>query len=168
MFGVAKSDLPQSALLRRYADKPGHHTDCFRTTASGTVSIAAFIEAFFGSPVLRLERKILSLFGAPSTDTDVTALASGEGHALAAWSVETRNDTQLLLTVFGGGIRTWLMVEPDGNRTKLLFGSAVVPKNTETGQPKIGRTVSLLKGFHLLYSRVVLAAARWQLNRRRS
>lgn len=165
MFQITQIPLPETALLSRYAGRLGHHTDCFETNVNTPVSIGHFVEAFFNSPILRLERKLLSLFLPSSNDAQVHALAYGGGDTLSGWEVEDRNDQQLLLTVMGGGIRTWLMVEDANGTTRLLFGSAVIPRNAESAEPKIGWPITALMGFHKLYSRIVLAAAKWQLKR---
>lgn len=165
MFQISPVPLPAFALLSRYASRPGHHTDCFVTEIEGQVSIAEYTEAFFHSPVLRIERQLLRLIAPASSYAQVQALATGTGTTLAGWELESRTEDQLLLSVMGGGIRTWLMVEEAGDKTRLLFGSAVIPRNADSENPKIDWHINALMGFHNLYSRIVLAAARGQLKR---
>ena len=56
---VAPCLVPKSALLQRYVDK-GSYVDCYATDIAGPVTQAEFIEAFYTTPVFRLERLILS------------------------------------------------------------------------------------------------------------
>ena len=50
--------------------------------------------------------------------------------------------------------------------TRLYFGSAVVPvRDRVSGQPRMGFVFQALLGFHKLYSRVLLGAARSRLAR---
>jgi hypothetical protein len=59
------------------------------------------------------------------------------------------------------------MVSPAGAGTTLYFGSAVVGKdNPGGGTPRMGSVFVALLGFHKLYSRVLLAAARARLANR--
>ena len=54
----------------------------------------------------------------------------------------------------------------DGAATRLYFGSAVVPiRDHATGESKMGFAFEALIGFHTLYSRVLLNAARARLER---
>ncbi|MEE2945352.1 MAG: hypothetical protein VX444_09285 [Pseudomonadota bacterium] len=165
MFSIRPCPHPETSFLKAYNSLPGHYTDCFETVVDGQVSLSELVEAFFTSPVLRLERKLLGLVGMPSTTAAVTALANGAGTNVSGWETEQRDETQLLLAIFQNGIRTWLMVEPDDTGTKLFFGSAVVPKNADSENPKLDWWVKAFMGFHLLYSRIVLAAAKIQVRR---
>jgi hypothetical protein len=102
----------------------------------------------------------------PSTDAEARELALGKRDSFAAWRVEARDKDQLLLTA--GRTRSWLMVAPVTDQghatTRLYFGSAVVPrKNARTGQIGLGRAYRSLLGFHKLYSRALLSAARSKL-----
>lgn len=165
MFSVTQCPLPQDTMLHRYEHGPGHHTDCFETEVAQGVSLADYIEAFFNSPILRLERKLLGLAVAKSNYNDVLALAQGQSDRIAGWQTEDRDDHEILLTVMGGGIRTWLKVIPQEDNSRLLFGSAVVPPDDGSGAPKMAWWVNALMGFHKLYSHIVLGAAKWQLKR---
>jgi hypothetical protein len=90
----------------------------------------------------------------PSSDTDVRRLAQEQAGSFAAWSVEGRAPNQLLLCDFQGRTRSWLMTQPIESGTRLYFGSAVVPLRAPYG---------VLLGFHKLYSRLLLSAARSRL-----
>jgi len=171
MFTVSQCPLPHDTLLHRYENGPGHHTDCFETEVAQGVSLPDYIEAFFNSPILRIERKLLGLAMLKSNYDDVVLLAQGRSDHIAGWQTEDRADQEILLTVMGGGVRTWLKVIPEEDHSRLLFGSAVVPPDDapvdETGAPKMAWWVQGLMGFHRLYSHIVLGAAKWQLKRMR-
>ncbi|MDX2220026.1 MAG: hypothetical protein SF172_13475 [Burkholderiales bacterium] len=161
--------LPSVALLARYND--GHSfTDSYVTEIDGTVPLAAFVEAFYTTWLFKLERFILTwLVRRPSTDEQARALAAGKASAFAAWRVENRNDHQLLMNA--GRTCSWFMVEPVVGReraaTRLYFGSAVIAKaDAAGGKPELGFVFNALLGFHKLYSRVLLSAARARLARR--
>lgn len=162
------TELPAHALLRRYL-RDGHYADCYVVEVPAAVSQAEFVEAFYTTPLFKLERIILAaLAGKPSNDDEVRALARGERNAFAAWTVEDRNDTQLLLADFMGRTRSWLMAQPNGSGgTRLHFGSAVVPKrDRSTGKNQLGTAFGLMLGFHKRYSRALLASARNRLRRK--
>ena len=63
---------------------------------------------------------------------------------------------------FLGQTRSWLMVAPEGDGTRLYFGSVVVAGDHPGARgPRYPH--KLLLGFHKLYSRALLAAARRRL-----
>jgi len=153
--------LPEQALLIRYA-RSGAYTDCYATDVPRPVSHAEYVEAFYTGAVFKLERLLLAWFAArPSTDAQARDLASGALSSFAAWRVEERNASQLLMRDFSGRTRSWLMVEPLGaGATRLYFGSAVVPaRDQATGRASMGVAFKALLGFHKLYSRVLLRGA---------
>ncbi len=163
--------LPENALLRTYLHG-GAYADCYVTEVARSVSHAEYVEAFYSTAVFKVERLLLKwLASRPSTDRDAKQLASGALNAFAAWSVERRGPDQLLLSDFTGRTRSWLMIAKVGNsgaspRTRLYFGSAVVPAvSARTGKATLGFPFRLLLGFHKLYSRVLLLAARVRLSR---
>jgi len=167
---VHRVELPAHAFLRRYL-RDGHYADCYVVDLPEVVSQAQFIEAFYTTPLFKLERAILAAAARkPSTDADVRALARGERGAFAAWTVEDRSDTQLLLADFMGRTRSWLMAEANGRGgTRLHFGSAVVPRrDRDNGPTSLGTGFGLMLGFHKLYSRALLGAARRRLQRKLS
>lgn len=160
--------LPPGALLAT-CQAEGEYTDCFAADLPGTVSHARFVEAFYTTGLFKLERAVLRwAVRKPSTDAQAAQLAAGAIDGFAAWHVTRRTGNQLLMTDFQGRTRSWLMVEAlqtaQGPATRLYFGSAVVPvRDKATGQPRMGAAFSLLLGFHKLYSRWLLGAARARL-----
>jgi hypothetical protein len=63
-----------ATLLGAYARR-GAFTDCYETTVSGTVSLPELIEAFYTTPLLKVERWILAkVVSRPSTDPQAHAL----------------------------------------------------------------------------------------------
>jgi hypothetical protein len=162
---IKACELPSSALLRKYVYE-GAYTDCYETQIATAASLADYVEAFYTTPVFKLERWILSWSVAkPSSDADVRRLAQAGTESFAAWSVEGREADQLLLCDFQHRTRSWLMVVPSegGVGTRLYFGSAVVPVRRKSGEPRLGFTFTALLGFHKVYSRVLLGAARSRL-----
>jgi hypothetical protein len=166
---ISACELPSSALLRKYVDT-GAYTDCYVTEITTSVSQAEYVEAFYTTAVFKLERLILRwLVAKPSSDSDARRLANAEIDSFAAWSVEDRAPNQLLLCDFQHRTRSWLMVAPieSGDAgTRLYFGSAVVPVRERSGEAALGFTFSALLGFHKLYSRILLRAARSRLDGR--
>jgi hypothetical protein len=165
MSAIRRCELPDVALLRDY-QRGGAYADCYTTEIALPVSHAEYVEAFYTTLVFKLERLLLkALVARPSTDLDARRLAEGTHGSFAAWRVERRGPDQLLLADFTGRTRSWLMVAPGGERTRLYFGSAVVPAvNRRTGKSALGFTFRALLGFHKLYSRVLLLAARTRLS----
>lgn len=94
--------LPVAAVLAPYRDD-GSYTDCYRAEVAATVTLAQYVEAFYTSPVFRLERFILRwAIRRPSSDAEARQLARGEIDRFAAWTVEDRDRRQLLMRdVFG-------------------------------------------------------------------
>lgn len=163
--------LPDDALLRRYADGVGY-ADCYAVEVPVAVDLARYVEAFYTGRVFKLERLLLRWFAKrPSTDADARRVAQGAQDAFAAWSVEGRAPGQLLLCDMHGRTRSWFMVADCGTSatpaTRLYFGSAVTPvRDPASGTPRMGGLYRGLLGFHRLYSRVLLAAARTRVLRR--
>ena len=145
---VRRAEVPASSLIARYLSDPASHVDAYVTT--GDATLEQFVRVFFSTPTFRSERHLLGLGGKVSSDQQVDDLASGVGSAMAAWVVEDRNETELLLTVPGSPIRTWLAV----GRAELWFGSAIV---AEGG--KVPFLAKALMPFHHVYSRTLLRAA---------
>lgn len=152
-------ELPENALLSRYRDKQGHYTDCF--CISGPVAtFADYVEAFYSSIAFRPERLVLRVIGRGGNDEGARLLATGGSDAFAAWTVEAREENQLLLCDFAGATRSWLMVAPQEQACRFYFGSAVVPTSKgKNGEPKLSLGFHLLLGFHKPYSRVLLDGA---------
>ena len=172
---VHPSELPPKALLQ-VCRAEGAYTDCYACEVSGQVSHAAFVEAFYTTPLFKLERTLLRwLARRPATDADARLLAEGIAEHFSAWRVAARAPDQLLLADFTGRTQSWLMVEPAevvGGQagTRLYFGSAVVPLRPRSGDPgkgsgRMGFGFHALLGFHRLYSRWLLSAARSRVQR---
>lgn len=166
MKSARPCSLPPTAMLRSYQESGGY-ADCYCTEVSGTISQAAFIEAFYTTRLFKLERVILKWFAArPSTDMDAKLLAKGATRAFSAWRVEDQSVGELLLSDFTGRTRSWLMAMPieataAGAQTRLYFGSAIIPRvDAATGKQSMGPLFQTLLGFHRIYSRLLLNAAR--------
>ena len=173
MFSITKCSLPSTALLRRYV-RSDTYTDCYETDVPGAISLAEYIAAFYTSPLFKLERKILEWAVArPSTDADVRNLAEGTTDTFAAWYVEDRRQEQILMCDFRDRTRSWLMVcqlsQNDNIRTRLNFGSAVVPVSKPgSGKMSLGFGYRFMLGFHKIYSRALLYSAKVRVSGRRS
>jgi hypothetical protein len=169
---VHPAELPAGALLQN-CRAAGAYADCYVCDVEGVVSHAAFVEAFYTTRLFKLERFILRwLARRPATDADARRLAEGTADGFSAWRVEGRSTNQLLLADFTGHTKSWLMVAPvpdDGGHqcTRLHFGSAVVPRRSRGAheKPSMGFAFHALLGFHRLYSRLLLTAARSRVMR---
>jgi hypothetical protein len=154
--------LPAQSLLQSYA-REGHYTDCWAIEVATRVTHAQYVTAFYTSWVFKLERWILRwAIARPSTDAQAAALAAGTLETFSAWRVEARAESQLLTRdEFTRRTGSWLMTEalPEGG-TRLYFGSVVVKER----DGRMGRNFSLMLGFHRLYSRILLGAARRKLD----
>ncbi|MGB4116554.1 MAG: hypothetical protein WBK51_08420 [Polaromonas sp.] len=157
-----------NSFLRPYKDGPGY-ADCYATKVPGTVTQAAYIEAFYTSPLFKIERTLLKyLASKPASDADAKALAGDGATRFSAWRVEAQSSTELLLADFTGRTRSWLMATPapltkEPPSTLLYFGSAVVPLSGQ-GAQSMGWLFHALLGFHRLYSRLLLRAASQRLS----
>ena len=169
MFSIQPCSLPDDALLGIYRANGGF-TDCYATNIDRLVSQQQFVTAFYTTPLFKLERVILKwAVSRPSTDADVHQLASGASNTFAAWHVEKRSENQLLMCDVHGRTRSWLMVAPSRNSpspaTRLYFGSAVIPtKSGTTSGSTVGLGFRALLGFHQVYSKALLSAAKSRLN----
>ena len=132
--------------------------------AARAVTHEQYVAAFYTTWLFKLERWILQLVSKPSSDVEATRLARGEIERFAAWSVEGRAEDQMLLCDYTGRTRSWLSVrdasEGGAPRTRLYFGSAVVPR---AGEARLGFPFDLLLDFHKAYSVALLRAARARL-----
>lgn len=145
------------ALLQRYVEQACCYTDCFEATLPDTVALPAFITAFYTTWLFRLERAVLTLaLRRRIRDSDVAALGSGDTDRFAAWTVEARQEEQILLCDIAGRTRSFLAVDSLANGgTRLFFGSAVVPLSSG----ELGGAVRALTPLHRFYSRSLLKAA---------
>ncbi len=168
---VEACTLPDGALLARYRDMAGAHTDCFTASVGRVVSPAEYVEAFYTTGLFKCERFVLMLIGRGCNDADVRALAGGTRDGFAAWTVEARVEGQLLVCDFAKLTRSWLMVgaRRDGLAgTQLYFGSAVVPgAKDKSGNPRQTVGFRVLQPVHAFYARALLRAAVGKLARRR-
>lgn len=153
--------LPETALLQTYAQDPACFTDCYAVELPTQISLNDYIAAFYTTPLFKIERFILKVaVKAPSTDQDAQNLAKAETTKFAAWNIEGRTDSQLLLCEFSKRTRSWLHVEPTPTGTRLYFGSAVTP---DPKSNSLGPFFTALLGFHKIYSRALLSAAKRRL-----
>ena len=171
MFSIKRCELPAQALHARYIAE-GAYVDCYTTVLRGTVSHAQFVESFYTTLLFKLERLILFVLVAkPSTDEQARELSIGELDKFAAWSVEGRAENQLLMRDFMGHTRSWLMVATEDQEgdvvTRLYFGSVIVPTiNKQTGKHELGFAFKVLVPFHKIYTRALLAAAKFSIKNR--
>jgi hypothetical protein len=158
---VIRCELPPDALLRKYTAE-GAYTDCYATEIATGVGFAEYVEAFYTTIPFKAERLVLRLLVAkPSSDAGARRLACGEADLFAAWSVEARAPSQLLVCDFLRRTRSWLMIAPlDAGGTRLLFGTAIVPVGVGSGKGRLGFPFNALLGFHHLYAQILLRAAR--------
>lgn len=166
MTTIRVACLPDGALLHKYA-KPQAYTDCYSVTVPRPTSLTEFVEAFYTTPLFKLERLLLSVvLGFHSTDAEALELAKGNTEHFSAWTVEARKNNQILLAT--GRTRSWLMVgasaSTDDVSEVLFFGSAVVPRHGGG----LGWQFTALLGFHKLYSKLLLGSAARRLANRGS
>lgn len=169
MVTVQPCEIPISSALRA-VQATGAFADCYATDVRGTVSRAEFVEAFYTTTLFKVERKLLAWFaGKRGTNMDAARLANGTATSFSAWTVESSSDDQILLADFTGRTKSWLMVVRlrDSQKeefTRLYFGSAVLPKRSSSpGVSRMGIAFHALSGFHTLYSKLLLLAARSKL-----
>ena len=168
MHAVLQKSLPHDALLAthrggKHPELWGGYGDCFVVSIDRTVALAEFVVAFYTSPVFRIERWILRVAaGAPSTDQEARDLMAGSRDSFAVWSVAERTDTQLLMGDRYGKTRSWFRVTPQESAATLLqFGSAVASRSNSGAVPRArGSLFGLLLKFHVVYSQVLLHAAK--------
>lgn len=159
-------ELPAPALLRKYSYN-GAYTDCYFTEIAASISLPQYVEAFYTTTIFKLERWVLArFFSKPSSDAEARRVAHTETDAFAAWTVEGRAPDQLLMCDFMSRTHSWFMVAPlENGGTRLYFGTAVVPVRGKSGELTLGSLYLSLMGFHKLYSRILLRAARAALSR---
>jgi hypothetical protein len=164
--------LSDDALLKtwrggRHPERWGGYGDCFSVPIAQPVSLAEFVSAFYTTPLFRVERAILRLLAAsPSTDEEIRQLMAGARGSFAAWELSARTATQLLMSDRYGKTRSWFRVTPQAaGGTLLQFGSAVAAKPGVKSSSGMSTGFNALLGFHRLYSRLLLQAARKRLLR---
>jgi hypothetical protein len=163
---VHSSTVPSGTLLSRY-DSPPAYADCFVVDVDRAADVGSFCAAFYTTFLFRIERAILAMLGRNATDHDAVSLARGERQEFAAWTVEQRNEREILMRDATGRTRSWFMTAPLGSGgTRLFFGSAITATTAGPGKPaSIGPVFQLLLGFHKLYSRTLLAQAAAKIRR---
>jgi hypothetical protein len=171
MFSITREAVPVDSLLKTFRggarpESWGGYADCFEVTVDRTATLPEFVYAFYTSQAFRVERFLLHIFiGAASTRSDADAVAKGTASRFAAWYVGERSATQLLMCDRYERTRSWFQVVPiAGNRTRLRFGSAVAAARGDGSGPKPpDRGFRLMLRFHVLYSQVLLHAAKTRL-----
>jgi hypothetical protein len=162
-----RCELPAGALLRRLAanGRQAAYTDCYVIELDARASQAQYVEAFYTTPLFKLERWLLARAGRPSSDADARRLAQGESDRFAAWRVAERAPDQLLLHDDTGRTGSWLMSEPGpAGGTRLYFGSGVFSRRgSSADEPRLGLLFWLLLPLHKAYSRALLQGARSRL-----
>ena len=165
MFSIEKCQVPANTMLEKYLMN-GAYADCYMTEISRQASFPEFILAFYTTPLFKLERLILKLIvSKPSTDAQARQLADGQVEKFAAWHVEGRGESELLMCDFLERTRSWFMVSPvDDDRTRLYFGSAISSReDSKTGKLSLGVGFRALLGFHQLYSVLLLYSAKLRI-----
>jgi hypothetical protein len=157
--GPKSCEVPTGTMLDQ-CRSANAYVDCYSIESKASVHLAEYIEAFYTSPVFKLERSILAVAaGKPASDQDARALAKDETRQFSIWKVESRHLSEILLST--GRTRSWLMVgpslKPSHPGSNLLFGSAVFPGPSPNSG--IGLPFQALLGFHKLYSKALLASA---------
>lgn len=167
MPSVQACTVPSPSLLSRYT-ADGAFTDCYVTELPTSVAHSDFVEALYLGTLMRIERKLIGwLLSKPTSNAHVRELAMGETADFAAWEVEERTPSELLLRDQTGRTRSWLMTQALPGATRLYFGSAVLPRiDHKTGARHMGPLFKALLGFHRLYSKLLLSSARSRLERR--
>ncbi|MBW8880358.1 MAG: hypothetical protein JF615_02720 [Asticcacaulis sp.] len=163
MAKVVAAPLPDNALLLSYRERRAY-SDAFTVDLPLPVTLEAYIAAFYTIPLFKLERLVLAAIGKPSSDAEARRLAKGENDRFAAWTVEARDDGQILMCDFMRKTRSWLKCEAIPGGTRLWFGSAIVPKHIQAdGRVDLGLMFHLLLPFHRLYSVALLGTAAHRL-----
>lgn len=160
MLSIEKISAPENTLLEKYLMN-GNYVDCYLTTIDKQIPFPEFVFAFFTTWLFKMEAFILTYtVNKPSSDMEAKKLSNAEVDKFAAWTVENRNQNEMLMRDFMSRTRSWFMVEHVEDKTKLYFGSAVVPKKRGEG---LGFIFILLLGFHQIYSVLLLYFAKRRL-----
>jgi hypothetical protein len=169
---VISTAVPDGSLLAQYENVTADQTvsnycDCYSTIIDRKVDLQEFVYAFYTSKVFSVERKILAtVLRIPTTDEHAKQLSLGNTDSFSAWTVETRLDNEMLLREPRSRTASWFMVRQEvgatSDRTQLLFGSVVFPKNDQKG---LGILFHSLSTFHTYYSHALLRSAYKGLHR---
>ena len=154
---------PQDSVLARVAADEHVFADAYRCDAGRPVALPALIDAFYRTPLFRVERAFLRLFArVNTTDEQVAQLADGRADRFAVWRVVHRHPKrEIYLRDRSGRTASWLAVDETGG---LYFGSAVYPVTSRNGKRRMGILFWALLGFHRWYSRALLRAASRRLS----
>lgn len=140
------------------------HVDVCQVHVPSNVSARQFARAFFTSPVLRVERRILQAVGAGSvSDEEIKRMDFAVGDRVAMFEVvdcqqQTTDEIMLCWDPRVVG-HSWMEAKPSTDAkggTTLSFGSIL---DVKQGSP----LVNIIMPFHLLYAKIVLASAQRQL-----
>jgi hypothetical protein len=157
MLSIEKCSASKNTFLEKYLID-GNYVDCYSTTIDKQISFTEFIFAFYTTWLFKVEAFILKYtVRKPSSDIEAKKLSNAEIDKFAAWTVENRNEKELLMCDFVSRTRSCFMVEQLEDKTKLYFGSAVVPKKRGAG---LGFIFIILLGFHQVYSILLLYFAK--------
>ncbi|KDO22101.1 hypothetical protein SPRG_10919 [Saprolegnia parasitica CBS 223.65] len=134
------------------------HVDVLTATMDAPVDLAKFASCFFRSPVFQAERVLLRLLGyGATTDAAIARLDFEPNDAVVVFRVVERTPDEVVLAwALSDDTRghSWLHVADDGR--SIEYATMFEPT----------RAVHwALVPFHLVYARVVLAAARYQYNK---
>lgn len=168
MYSIQRSPIPPNSLLHTYTTNGGY-ADAYLAEFVAPVSLQEWMFTFYTTPLFKVERWILRFtISKPSTDAQAQQLADGEIDTFAAWRLEARRDDEVLLCDISGRTRSWLKAalvdDGSGLRTRLYFGSAVVPvQDRKTGRLTLGPVFQSLLKFHQIYSVLLLYSARFKL-----
>lgn len=161
--------VPPDSLLGDYARNGRGYTDCYYIDIGAAVTRADFVCAFYSTWLFKIERALLWLFlRTSSNECEVRRLADDLTDTFAAWRVEARTASELLMCDYCGRTRSWFMVSAlnggGAPPTRLYFGSAVVPAaNRKIRGTQLGLVFHVFLGVHKRYSRALLRAARSHL-----
>lgn len=167
MAKVSISMLPEAALLQNYKQMPDSYTDCYAAHIGRKVSIEDYVRTFYTGRLFRMERWIIArIVHLGSSDAQLSELLDGNSDKFSAWTIEDRNERQLLMCDYQKRTRSWFMAEPCRGGTRIYFGTAVVKtsylKRGEGAAPLIFR---LLMPVHRLYARLLIGSAARRLRK---
>lgn len=150
---------PEGSLIAPFAAREGHYVDAFCVHVPTRQYLRDFVAAFYTTRLFRVERMVLGVLArSPSSDADAMALAAGVTDRFAVWSVEARRAEEVLLADASGRTKSWLHAAPEGQGTRLWFGSVVVPV-PRGGSSVLGPVFHTLEGAHRVYARLLLQSA---------
>ena len=159
MRQIYQTTPPTGSLIAPFTSLEGYYVDALCVHVPTRQYQRDFVSAFYTTRLFRLERFVLStLARTPTSDADAMALAAGMTDRFAVWTVEARREDEILLADASGRTKSWLHAAPEGQGTRLWFGSVVVPVMRK-GKPTLGPVFHTLEGVHKVYARLLLKAA---------